>query len=84
MNYLEKLRTSAKETGSIACMGLDPVLGAMPEKYAKGGIKAVPYYFEEIFAEMKRQKVVPSAYKLNHGFFLKHDSRYRLCILIND
>jgi len=73
MNYLDKLRQSAKETGSIACMGLDPVIEAMPKKFAVSGIRSVPYYFKEIFTEMKEQNVLPGAFKPNHGFYLKHD-----------
>ncbi|MBW2966731.1 orotidine-5'-phosphate decarboxylase [Candidatus Woesearchaeota archaeon] len=73
MNYLDKLRKSAKETGSIACMGLDPVVEAMPEKYARNGIKSVPFFLKDVFTEMKEQNVLPGAFKPNQGFYLKHD-----------
>ena len=48
MNYIKKLKNSAKETKSIACMGLDPVVEAMPTKYAEKGIKAIVDYFYDI------------------------------------
>lgn len=69
--YLDKLRRSARETGSIACMGLDPVLEAIPERYAKG--INISGYFENIFAEMKKQGVLAGAFKPNAGFYLQHD-----------
>ena len=73
MNYLEKLRKSAEQTGSIACMGLDPVVEAMPEMHAKEGILGVPHYLEAIFNKMKSEGVVPGALKLNQGFYVRHD-----------
>ncbi len=73
MNFLEKLRESAEETGSIVCMGLDPVVEAMPEEFAKYGVNRVPEYFENIFREMIDQKVFPGAFKPNEGFYSRHD-----------
>ncbi len=73
MNFLEKLRESAIETGSIVCMGLDPVIEAMPEELARFGVNRVPEYFESIFREMIYQKVFPGAFKPNEGFYLVHD-----------
>ena len=73
MNYLDKLRQSAKKTGSIACLGLDPVVEAMPELCAKEGIMGATHYFEILLNQMKNQGVLPGALKPNQGFFLKHN-----------
>ncbi|MEK6934645.1 MAG: orotidine-5'-phosphate decarboxylase, partial [Nanoarchaeota archaeon] len=75
MDYLEKLRRSADKYGSIACMGLDPVLEAMPDRFSNKGIGGVPHFFSEIFQEMKQKQVFPGVFKPNVGFYLKHDRR---------
>jgi len=70
-NYLDLLRSSAKETGSIACMGLDPVLESMgkdPER-----IYSLPGKFKPLFELMKTEGVLPGSFKPNLGFYLKHD-----------
>ncbi|MBD3355110.1 orotidine-5'-phosphate decarboxylase, partial [Candidatus Woesearchaeota archaeon] len=33
MDFNDKLRQATEKTGSIACMGLDPVLENVPAKY---------------------------------------------------
>ncbi|RJQ16766.1 orotidine-5'-phosphate decarboxylase [Candidatus Woesearchaeota archaeon] len=77
MTYLQKLRNSAEQTKSVVCMGLDPVVEAMPERYAVAGIKGVPAYFHELFREMLSQKVFPAAFKPNEGFYVVHDNPRR-------
>jgi orotidine-5'-phosphate decarboxylase len=72
-NYLDQLKKSAKENNSIVCMGLDPVISAMPSEYAELGITGVALYFEELFNEMNAQKVLPGAFKPNQGYYLRHD-----------
>nr|WP_044971488.1 hypothetical protein [Treponema denticola] len=32
MNYIDLLKTSAKKTNNCACMGLDPIFEAVPNK----------------------------------------------------
>ncbi|MBC8501262.1 MAG: orotidine-5'-phosphate decarboxylase [DPANN group archaeon] len=71
MNYLDKLRESAKTNNSIVCMGLDPVVEAMPEQFK--GIREFNLYLGQLFHEMKEQGVLPGAFKPNQGFYLKHD-----------
>jgi orotidine-5'-phosphate decarboxylase len=71
MTFIEKLRKSAKETGSIACMGLDPVLGAMPKRY--GSAQKIPHFLREVMAEMDSQKVFAGAFKPNQGFYVRHN-----------
>ena len=73
MSYYGKLWKSAQETGSIACMGLDPVVEAMPEKFARHGVNGVLDFLGNIFTEMQKQKVFPGAFKSNQGFYIKHD-----------
>jgi orotidine-5'-phosphate decarboxylase len=71
MNYIEKLRKSAEETGSIACMGLDPVIETMPGGFADP--RRIPHFLKELFAEMIEQKVLAGAFKPNQGFYFRHD-----------
>jgi len=71
MNFVERLRASAKKRGSIVCMGLDPVPSALPE--GMQSINHVPGFFEKIFQEMKDQGVFPGAFKPNQGFYVSHD-----------
>ncbi len=73
MSYLEKLRGSARKRESIACMGLDPVVEAMPETFSKYGIGGVHSFLENIFGEMLNNRIFPGAFKLNQGFWVRHD-----------
>jgi orotidine-5'-phosphate decarboxylase len=73
MNYLDKLWEATKKTGSIACMGLDPVLEAIPIEMHMPSNLTIPLFFENIFKEMEKQKVLPGAFKPNAGFYLRHD-----------
>lgn len=73
MNYVELLRDSAIRTGSIACMGLDPVVETMPKNLRRHGMVTVPIFFWNIFEEMRRQRVSPGAFKPNLGFYTSHD-----------
>lgn len=75
MNYLEKLKESAKKNNSIVCMGLDPVTSAMPDDKSDviNPMDAVSHFFNEIFLEMKEQNVLPGAFKPNQGFYLGYD-----------
>ncbi|TKJ17648.1 orotidine-5'-phosphate decarboxylase [Candidatus Woesearchaeota archaeon B3_Woes] len=73
MNYLDKLVESAEKRGSIVCMGLDPVIEAMPEEFSRYGVNHVDGYLENIFREMIDQKVFPGAFKPNEGFYSRHD-----------
>jgi len=72
-SYIQKLQTSANETGSIVCMGLDPVMGAIPGNNGKTFKKAVTDFYEKIFDRMEEKKVYPGMFKPNHGFFEIYD-----------
>ena len=68
MNYLQKLEAVAKRVGNILCMGLDPVVEALPcpEKPVRARIAE---YFAEVFAEMKKRGLIPAAFKPNLGYY---------------
>ncbi|MDY5932335.1 MAG: orotidine-5'-phosphate decarboxylase [Candidatus Ornithospirochaeta sp.] len=68
MSYLDQLRESAKETGNIVCMGLDPVLAALPGE-EKGTRERIADYFSELFKRMRLEGSVPAAFKPNIGYY---------------
>lgn len=72
MKFVDKLRESAKERDSIVCMGLDPVLNFLPEKY-QSDITRFEGFLEDLITEMDNQKVFPGAFKPNLSFYEKHD-----------
>ncbi|MFC1728584.1 orotidine-5'-phosphate decarboxylase [Nanoarchaeota archaeon] len=77
MNYLDKLAVAAKQTGSIVCLGLDPV----PEQMHPPTLPPAPWFktthfFEALFREMKDQNVLPGAFKPNQGFYNVMDTPY--------
>ncbi|MDQ7826062.1 MAG: orotidine-5'-phosphate decarboxylase [Candidatus Eremiobacteraeota bacterium] len=74
MNYLDVLKKSAQETSSIVCIGLDPVIEAMPAHLASEGIAGVPEFYRALFDRMAQVGSRPGAFKLNHGFYLKYDT----------
>ncbi len=72
-NYLDKLRQSARENSSIVCMGLDPVVDALPDAFNPKTILDFWDFFDTLCFEMQEQKVLPGAFKLNAGCYLQHD-----------
>lgn len=68
MNYIELLQKSSEASNNILCMGLDPVLSALPhpEKDPKDRICD---YFEELFDEMIKRNLIPAAFKPNIGYY---------------
>ena len=49
MNYIDLLKTSAKKTNNCACMGLDPIFEAIPNK--TGMVKDnLVNFFKELFS----------------------------------
>lgn len=67
MNYQELLRKSSSESNNIACMGIDPNRGALPE-----GI-SIDEYYTTLFYLMKKEGLKMSAYKPNIGYFARLD-----------
>ena len=72
MNYLELLKQSAESAGNILCMGLDPVVDALPHP-EKDVTHRITDYFAEIFAEMKKRNVRVAAFKPNLGYYAQLD-----------
>ena len=72
MNYLELLKQSAENAGNILCMGLDPVMDALP-RGEKGVTRRITNYFEEIFGEMKKRGIRVAAFKPNLGYYAQLD-----------
>lgn len=66
--YSDTLQGSATGNGSIACMGIDPVLDALPSPELSPR-RRVLLFFEPIFKKMKSEAVLPGAFKPNLGFF---------------
>jgi len=73
MNYLDFLRQSAADTGSIACMGLDINIKAIPRDPKRSLTEDIVFFYRTIFEEMVKQNVFPGAFKPNLGFYLDLD-----------
>lgn len=68
MNYIELLKKSAEKTNNCACMGLDPVLEAIPNK--TGNVKEnLISFFKELFDKMQEKNLIPAAFKPNIGYY---------------
>lgn len=61
-NWIDKLRARKKETGSIVCVGVDPVLDKIP------GREIYPFYMR-LLQVMATEEVQVSTFKPNLGFF---------------
>jgi len=72
MSYISKLIKSTEKTGSIICMGIDPVCEHLPDM--EGTVEArIAFFFKALFSEMIKRKVIPGAFKPNLGFFATLD-----------
>jgi orotidine-5'-phosphate decarboxylase len=67
MSYLELLKTSAEKSGSIACMGMDPVIERIPIK-GDHETKLSKFYLD-ILKRMTDESVIPASVKPNIAFF---------------
>lgn len=72
MNWLDILKASAAEAGNIVCMGLDPVVDALPAP-EKDVTARIADYFEQIFTAMKAKDLRVAAFKPNLGYYAKLD-----------
>lgn len=71
MSYIDRLRESAKYTGNVTCMGLDPVDSVLP---GSGTFREkVNAFFEELFRRMKLEGISPAAFKPNIGYYVIND-----------
>jgi len=68
MSYIDKLKNSAEDSGSIICMGIDPVCEYLPEMAGTVQDRITGFY-EALFSEMIKRNVLPGAFKPNLGFF---------------
>lgn len=72
MSYIDKLKKSAEDSGSIICMGMDPVCEYLPE--IEGTVEErITSFFKSLFSEMIKRNVLPGAFKPNLGFFATLD-----------
>ncbi len=71
MNYSELLREKAKESGSIVCMGADPVLERIPIKNGSVEEKITNFYKQIIDAAIA-EGAVPGAIKPNYAFYAQY------------
>ncbi len=68
MDYIEQLRERAKQTKSIVCMGIDPVLDKIPVVEASVEKKLTKFYLDMLDA-MISEKTEPAIVKPNYAFF---------------
>ena len=73
MSYIDLLRESAKASGNVVCMGLDPVLSVLPESDAPAR-ERLSTYFAEIFHRMRLEGISPAAFKPNIGYYAVLDN----------
>jgi orotidine-5'-phosphate decarboxylase len=72
MSYIDTLKKSTEKSGSIICMGLDPIAEYLPE--TDGALEEkITSFFEILFSEMIKRNVLPGAFKPNLGFFTALD-----------
>jgi len=74
MNYLELLEQSAKQIGTISCMGIDPRFGVkyIPETDGDKGDAIVEFFVPMLDAVMAEPEARPAAFKPNLGYFIEH------------
>lgn len=68
MSYIDKLKKATEKSGSIICMGLDPIAEYLPETSGTAEEK-ITSFFEILFSEMIKRNILPGAFKPNLGFF---------------
>lgn len=81
MTYIEQLTRSARDAGSLFCLGIDPVLERFPRELAghgslgEGGeaIRSVVPLLEVALDALDDAGVRPAAFKPNLGYFSRHD-----------
>jgi len=72
MTYNELLESSAKDAGNCTCMGLDPVLDAVP---GEGPVRErLNAFFTALFRRMVFAGLIPAAFKPNIGYYAALDN----------
>jgi len=69
VTYKERLQKSALEVGNIACMGLDPILEALPSE-----TPTLKMFYHTLFTAMKEKGLMPAAFKPNVGYYSALDN----------
>lgn len=67
MGFLDDLREKAEETGSIVCMGMDPVVERIPLEGRPEDI--IPRFYLDILNAIKSEGVEPAVVKPNIAFY---------------
>ena len=67
------LNDSAKYSGSIVCMGLDPVEKQIPDSCGKSPSEKISTFYLSIFDRMEETGIYPAMLKPNQGFFKQYD-----------
>ncbi len=73
MNAYKILEDSAKYSGSIICMGLDPVEKQIPDSCGKTPGEKISNFYLSIFDRMEETGIYPAMFKPNQGFFKQYD-----------
>ncbi|MXI87613.1 orotidine-5'-phosphate decarboxylase [Sphaerochaeta halotolerans] len=72
MRYQTLLKESAKNTGNVACMGLDPILESLP--VSSGNLRTdLNSFFQQLFRRMNLAGLIPAAFKPNLGYYQSLD-----------
>lgn len=90
--FLTRLRQTTEKTGSIICMGFDPVLPALPKEFGGRGVTGACLFYKTLLSEMKSRNILPAAFKPNEGFwtrtpttdFLEYRALYKLRNTLHD
>jgi len=67
--YVERLQDSYKQAGNLLCLGIDPVIEYIPEVFAGSVRELIVAYVTEILEIFSSMNLIPSAFKMNIGFF---------------
>ena len=74
MNYSERLRADYQRTGSLVCMGMDPVIEKIPLETGSAAERIFSFY-EGILEALVRRKAFPSCVKPNYAFYARYGSK---------
>lgn len=70
MTLVEKLRAAQAKTGSMLCVGLDPVLGKLPPHLVKEfGDRIQPLYYQVLTSIVRTTAQFACAFKPNSAFY---------------
>lgn len=70
MNYIDFLRESAKKNGSIACVGLDPVVERIPINGSPE--KVISEFYSVMLDAFQSECILPGAVKPNYAYYAQY------------